>query len=210
MSPTNRRSTTAEAGNGLWRRSHTRFPGRAVVDHGTSQVPEVRVRHGRWSTPSPSTRCPTTTAPPGTSTVTAANAEPGTNRPGRISNLSPASRRKARSTTRPRSSTTITRPSTGPAAMLATWTDRSRIPSRAAVGPMQNQRSEDSPASDMAVRATAGGASPTPSGASTPSVSAPTSSATSRTRAGARWAFTADPDVRYAPSWPAAGPPRPG
>ena len=176
----------------MWRSSHTRFPGRVVVDHGTNHVPEVRVRHGRWSTPSPSTRWLTTTAPPGTSTVTAANAEPGTNRPGRISNRAPASRRKARSTERPRSSTTMTRPSTGPAAMLATWTDRSRIPSSTAVGPRQNQRSEDSPARDMAVRATAGSVSAPSSGASTPRVSAPTSSATSRTRAGWRWAFTAD------------------
>ena len=218
MSPTNRRSATAAARNGLWSSTQARFPGRAVVDHGTTQASAARVVHGRRSAPSgPATVWPTTAAPPCTSTVTPANIAPETNWPGEISRRSPGSILKARSTARPVSSTTVTRPSVGEADIPTTSTVRSSIPSSSAVGPAQNQRAVEEPSRVVAARASGRASAPITSTGPDESAAAVTVMAASTRMAGPRVAIIGSPPAAVVasspgtcePNWPAAPTRRP-
>ena len=194
MSPTNRRSATAAARKGLWSKTQARLPGRAVVDHGTPQASAARVVQGRRSMPSgPNTVWPTTAAPPRTSPVPPANAAPDTNWPGDTSKRPPGSIRKARSTARPVSSTTVTRPSVGDAEIPTTSTIRASTSARPAVGPVQNQSAVDLLSKTTADRAS--GRSPASTRTSRPEdvAAAASTNAASTAIAGPRLAITGPP-----------------
>ena len=174
--------------------------------HGTCQEADVAVVHGPLSTPpsgpEPVMASPTTTRPAGTSTVTAAQVAPGTDWPGQTSRCPPAATLTVRSTARPVSSATVTRPSVSFGSWLIRVTTRPAIPSRSAVGPRQNHRSPAVPLVDTSAGAV-GSSTPTPRGTlSAANRATPTARAPSTTIAGARDAFTGPPGrVGPEPSW---------
>ena len=83
--------------------------------------------------------------------VTAAHFEPETDCSGLMSRLCPASIRISLSISLPKSSAMVTRPKVSALEKLVRVIVLSLIPSNSPVGPIQNQRSPDSPAVETLV-----------------------------------------------------------